>query len=836
MLSGNPPAVISGNVLTVTGTAAADAITVQYTLSDPGDFPGSGETFAVTVNGATQTLTSTVVTSLVVNSGDGNDSINVSGINSGITTKISLQINSGDGNDTINTTISPGSEVLPTTTVVEVGNGNDNVSIGGGDSASVMASNGNDRIEIDATSLATITAGNGNDFFEANGAVSQVDMTVSAGTGDDLFYNEDPDNSMTATAANGPSFTVSNLSTSATGRAYIDNNRNGVFDAGDAPLASTQVYLDANDDGVYDAGDTATMTNAYGYYALSNIDNVETTGGIIGEGSSVMPPLLVTPPAGYAAVPFTPGLSIDTGSSHVDLAVEPVRLTGTVIGTSGSYQNDGNTIANAFDGNLSTFFDGPTADGNYAGLNLGSADVIASISYAPRAGFAGRMVGGVFQGSNSINFSNPTTLYTISSVPAQGMLTTVDASSKSAFQYVRYVSPVGSYGDVAEVQLFGANPASGQIFVHLLKDVNGTGIPYQNEAGLSGFGTFLDLNHDGIFDGSDVQTITDAAGDAEFSGLAPGTYSLMQNVPAGYAVSSTPQFPLKVTVTAGGVSSVQISETPALTGTLIATSGSYGNGGNTAANALDNNLNTFFDGPTANGNFVGLMPNIIPEPYQLTEIRYAPRPGFSSRMVGGVFQGSNSSNFSSPTTLYTITTAPAQGVLTTVPIGSRGNYEYFRYLSPAGSYGDVAEVEFFGYIAGSFPTPLTGTPIGTAGSYANSGNTIAKAFDGNLVTYFDGPDPTGDWVGLDLGTAQVATSVQYSPRPGFKSRMLGGEIQASNTANFSTGVVTLATIATSPTPGVLNTLSPSNSVAYEYYRYIGPANSYRDIAELVFLG
>jgi hypothetical protein len=66
--------------------------------------------------------------------------------------------------------------------------------------------------------------------------------------------------------------------------------------------------------------------------------------------------------------------------------------------------------------------------------------------------------------------------------------------------------------------------------------------------------------------------------------------------------------------------------------------------------------------------------------------------------------------------------------------------------------------------------------------------------------------------------------------------MKGGEIQASNTADFSSGVVTLYTITSTPTPGVLTKVTLNNTTAYRYYRYIGPANSYCDIAELEFDG
>jgi hypothetical protein len=246
------------------------------------------------------------------------------------------------------------------------------------------------------------------------------------------------------------------------------------------------------------------------------------------------------------------------------------------------------------------------------------------------------------------------------------------------------------------VQFF-ANPAVGSIGVHLFNDANANGVQDTSEAGLAGFGTFLDLNDNGVFDGNDIREIADSSGNMTFSNLPAGTYWLEQMVPAGYVVTTpTTGFPIQVTVTAGGIATVTVGE-------------------------------------------------------QYTGV-----------------------------------------------------------------------------------TKLTGTPIGTAGSYANSGNTIAKAFDGNLVTYFDAPTASGSWVGLDLGTAQIATEVEFAPRPSFESRMVGGEIQASDSANFSSGVVTLATLTAQPAPGVLTSLSLNNSVAYQYYRYIGPANSYCDIAELAF--
>ena len=49
-------------------------------------------------------------------------------------------------------------------------------------------------------------------------------------------------------------------------------------------------------------------------------------------------------------------------------------------------------------------------------------------------------------------------------------------------------------------------------------------------------------------------------------------------------------------------------------------------------------------------------------------------------------------------------------------------------------------------------------------------------FDGNLSTFFDGPDATGDWVGLDfgVGVSNVIGQINYWPRISEASRMVGG--------------------------------------------------------------
>ena len=175
-------------------------------------------------------------------------------------------------------------------------------------------------------------------------------------------------------------------------------------------------------------------------------------------------------------------------------AITPSMLSGVPVGTAGSYQNSGNTIAKAFDENLTTYFDASSGNGDYAGLDLGSAKVVTGISFAPRSGYAGRMVGGIFQGSDSAAFDGSVTnLYTVTSAPRSGVLTTVSVASLVPFRYLRYLAPDGSHGNIAELRFTGYAPAMG-----VTLEADGTLAVY----GSAGADTIE------VSDGPDVTTVT----------------------------------------------------------------------------------------------------------------------------------------------------------------------------------------------------------------------------------------------------------------------------------------------------------------------------------------
>ncbi len=130
----------------------------------------------------------------------------------------------------------------------------------------------------------------------------------------------------------------------------------------------------------------------------------------------------------------------------------------------------------------------------------------------------------------------------------------------------------------------------------------------------------------------------------------------------------------------------------------------------------------------------------------------------------------------------------------------------------------------------------TGTYLGTTGSYSGTTTDSGdKAFDGNTATFFDATNASGNWVGLDLGTAYNIAELRYYPRASHPSRMNGGVFEGSSTADFSSGVVTLYTISTTPSVA-WTTVTTVASGPFRYVRYVAPSGSYGNVAEIEFRG
>jgi len=132
---------------------------------------------------------------------------------------------------------------------------------------------------------------------------------------------------------------------------------------------------------------------------------------------------------------------------------------------------------------------------------------------------------------------------------------------------------------------------------------------------------------------------------------------------------------------------------------------------------------------------------------------------------------------------------------------------------------------------------LTGTPFGSGPAYSSDpSTTFDKAFDGDVSTYDNDSNVSGGYTGIDLGAGVTSTVavIRYYPRPAWNDRLVGGKIQCSITSRTA-GYSDLYTIAAEP-PLAWTQVTIASTTPCRYLRYLGPSNSYTNIAEIEFWG
>jgi hypothetical protein len=156
----------------------------------------------------------------------------------------------------------------------------------------------------------------------------------------------------------------------------------------------------------------------------------------------------------------------------------------------------------------------------------------------------------------------------------------------------------------------------------------------------------------------------------------------------------------------------------------------------------------------------------------ISEISPAHR-GWFPKMQTGVFEGANRSDFLDAQKLHTIKDVPGNH-FNVVNINNPDKFRYLRYISPQevlDARCNVAEIKFFD----SRGELLSGTPIGTEAFYYNHTMTHDKAFDGDVITCYDGTN-NKSWTGLDLGEAQKISEIHYLPREDSGSGIYEGHV------------------------------------------------------------
>jgi hypothetical protein len=133
--------------------------------------------------------------------------------------------------------------------------------------------------------------------------------------------------------------------------------------------------------------------------------------------------------------------------------------------------------------------------------------------------------------------------------------------------------------------------------------------------------------------------------------------------------------------------------------------------------------------------------------------------GLDGRMNEGKFQGANKSDFSDAVTLYTFKRS-TEPIFYSLPVKCSKRFAYIRYCGANGTNSTLSELMFLDENG----MEIQGEPIGTPGSYMDAGNTLDKAFDKDILTYYDGAKPDSTWIGLKFFKPEIVKIIRFIPR------------------------------------------------------------------------
>ena len=146
-----------------------------------------------------------------------------------------------------------------------------------------------------------------------------------------------------------------------------------------------------------------------------------------------------------------------TGEVKADAGVAG-KLAGKILGGGGAWDNsEAHTYNKAFDGDTTTFANGnqnSNGNGCWVGLDLGEDKTVIGARFFPVAGYKERTNGAKFQGSTAADFSADVVDLASVGVAVNGW-NQVAFSQPAKVRYVRYLSPDGGWGSVAEVEFLG---------------------------------------------------------------------------------------------------------------------------------------------------------------------------------------------------------------------------------------------------------------------------------------------------------------------------------------------------------------------------------------------
>ncbi len=143
-----------------------------------------------------------------------------------------------------------------------------------------------------------------------------------------------------------------------------------------------------------------------------------------------------------------------------------------------------------------------------------------------------------------------------------------------------------------------------------------------------------------------------------------------------------------------GLPETRPRDSVALSGTPFGSGPAWDNGSSTYDKAFDGDVSTFVDLAQADGGYTGID---LGHESTVAAVRFVPRDAGihnTTRMVGGFFQGCTDGPDTGCHDLAKVQWRPTYDWIE-MPIADQHAYRWLRYVSPAGGFTDVAEIQFY---------------------------------------------------------------------------------------------------------------------------------------------
>jgi hypothetical protein len=303
-------------------------------------------------------------------------------------------------------------------------------------------------------------------------------------------------------------------SSSLSGEVYVDAKSSGTLTSSDAGLSGVTLYIDANQNGILNTGETSVTTNSSGDYSF----------GSLAAGTyqirEVLPSgyKLTNPANGYLSITVGTGSKI-TGENWGNAKTTTAPATGTASIAGFAYVDPTDAkkyvSGDAYLSGVEFFIDLKQTG------SLATGDPTSTTGANGAYSFTG-LAAGVWQVREILpsgyKLTNPTVGYYNITVQNGWAITGENWGNEKTTTTPTEVCSLAGY---------------------VYTDTNGNGKMDNGETGIAGVTLFIDLNDSGKYVAGDPTAVTNSTGYYAFSFTAPGTYRVVEEVPAGKHLTNT---------------------------------------------------------------------------------------------------------------------------------------------------------------------------------------------------------------------------------------------------------------------------------------------------------